>query len=103
MCVCVQGTWVCQVALIGVTVVMLCVSPACYKLVLLTLSDLENLGSFDRYNVSDQVRPTWPSPPWPRLFLGVRGHPLRLGAAAHLAGGLFLPGAATSAGKGQCC
>lgn len=56
----VQGTSVCQVTVIGVTVVMLYASRACYNLVVLTLSDVENINSFDYdwYNVSDQVRHT---------------------------------------------
>lgn len=53
----------CQVTLIGVTVVMLYASRACYNLVVLSLSDLDNINSFDYdwYNVSDQVRRTCPS------------------------------------------
>lgn len=54
---CVQGTSVCQVTLIGVTVVLLYSSRACYNLVVLALADIENINSFDYdwYNVSDQV------------------------------------------------
>lgn len=54
---CVQGTSVCQVTLIGITVVLLYASRACYNLVVLALADIENINSFDYdwYNVSDQV------------------------------------------------
>lgn len=53
----VQGTSVCQVTLIGITVVLLYASRACYNLVVLALADIENINSFDYdwYNVSDQV------------------------------------------------
>lgn len=112
--------------LIGVTVVMLYASRAGYNLIVLTLSDVENINSFDYdwYNVSDQVRRTCPSSPSPiissalliftftppggpevlagrRRLRGVRGHPVHLGAAAHLTGGLFLPCPATSTGTGE--
>lgn len=54
---CVQGTSACQVTLIGVTVVLLYASRACYNLVVLALADVRTLDSFDYdwYNVSDQV------------------------------------------------
>lgn len=57
MSLCSQGTSVCQVTLIGVMVVLLYSSRACYNLVVLALADIENLNSFDYdwYNVSDQV------------------------------------------------
>lgn len=47
----------CQVTLIGITVVLLYASRACYNLVVLALADIENINSFDYdwYNVSDQV------------------------------------------------
>lgn len=43
--------------LIGITVVLLYASRACYNLVVLALADIENINSFDYdwYNVSDQV------------------------------------------------
>lgn len=52
-----QGTSVCQVTLIGITVVLLYASRACYNLVVLALADIETINSFDYdwYNVSDQV------------------------------------------------
>lgn len=52
----------CQVTVIGVAVVTLYASRACYNLVVLTLSDVDNVDSFDYdwYNVSDQVRPHLP-------------------------------------------
>ncbi|KAG7217934.1 hypothetical protein INR49_010310 [Caranx melampygus] len=52
-----QGTSVCQVTLIGVTVVLLYASRACYNLVVLALADIETINSFDYdwYNVSDQA------------------------------------------------
>lgn len=55
---CVQGTSVCQVTLIGIMVVLLYASRACYNLVVLALTDIETINSFDYdwYNVSDQVR-----------------------------------------------
>ena len=48
----------CQVTLIGITVVLLYASRACYNLVVLALTDIETINSFDYdwYNVSDQVR-----------------------------------------------
>lgn len=54
---CVQGTSVCQVTLIGIMVVLLYASRACYNLVVLALTDIETINSFDYdwYNVSDQV------------------------------------------------
>lgn len=53
----VQGTSVCQVTLIGIMVVLLYASRACYNLVVLALADIEKINSFDYdwYNVSDQV------------------------------------------------
>ncbi len=53
-----QGTSVCQVTLIGIMVVLLYASRACYNLVVLALTDIETINSFDYdwYNVSDQVR-----------------------------------------------
>uniref|UniRef100_A0A8C9XT71 G protein-coupled receptor 137B n=1 Tax=Sander lucioperca TaxID=283035 RepID=A0A8C9XT71_SANLU len=53
-----KGTSVCQVTLIGVMVVLLYASRACYNLVVLALADIETINSFDYdwYNVSDQVR-----------------------------------------------
>uniref|UniRef100_A0AAY4EK03 Integral membrane protein GPR137B n=1 Tax=Denticeps clupeoides TaxID=299321 RepID=A0AAY4EK03_9TELE len=52
-----KGTSVCQVTLIGVMVVLLYASRACYNLVVLALTDIENINSFDYdwYNVSDQA------------------------------------------------
>lgn len=52
-----QGTSVCQVTLIGIMVILLYTSRACYNLVVLALTDIENINSFDYdwYNVSDQV------------------------------------------------
>ncbi len=52
-----QGTSVCQVTLIGLMVVLLYASRACYNLVVLALTNIESINSFDYdwYNVSDQV------------------------------------------------
>lgn len=52
-----QGTSVCQVTLIGIMVVLLYASRACYNLIVLALTDIETINSFDYdwYNVSDQV------------------------------------------------
>uniref|UniRef100_A0A4W4DS32 G protein-coupled receptor 137Bb n=1 Tax=Electrophorus electricus TaxID=8005 RepID=A0A4W4DS32_ELEEL len=52
-----KGTSVCQVTLIGITVIFLYASRACYNLVVLALTDIETINSFDYdwYNVSDQV------------------------------------------------
>ncbi|XP_047189700.1 G protein-coupled receptor 137Ba isoform X2 [Scophthalmus maximus] len=52
-----KGTSVCQVTLIGVTVVLLYASRACYNLVVLALTDIRTINSFDYdwYNVSDQA------------------------------------------------
>ncbi|XP_063331673.1 G protein-coupled receptor 137Ba [Pelmatolapia mariae] len=52
-----KGTSVCQVTLIGITVVLLYASRACYNLVVLALADIETINSFDYdwYNVSDQA------------------------------------------------
>lgn len=56
----VQGTSVCQVTLIGIMVVLLYASRACYNLVVLALADIQTINSFDYdwYNVSDQVGQT---------------------------------------------
>lgn len=47
----------CQVTLIGLMVILLYASRACYNLVVLALTDIETINSFDYdwYNVSDQV------------------------------------------------
>ncbi|KAM7008869.1 G protein-coupled receptor 137Ba [Tautogolabrus adspersus] len=52
-----KGTSVCQVTLIGIMVVLLYSSRACYNLVVLALTDIETINSFDYdwYNVSDQA------------------------------------------------
>ncbi|KAI7795183.1 G protein-coupled receptor 137Ba [Triplophysa rosa] len=52
-----KGTSVCQVTLIGLTVILLYASRACYNLVVLALTDIETINSFDYdwYNVSDQA------------------------------------------------
>lgn len=52
-----KGTSVCQVTLIGIMVVLLYASRACYNLVVLALTDIETINSFDYdwYNVSDQA------------------------------------------------
>uniref|UniRef100_A0A3P9I534 G protein-coupled receptor 137Bb n=1 Tax=Oryzias latipes TaxID=8090 RepID=A0A3P9I534_ORYLA len=52
-----KGTSVCQVTLIGIMVVLLYASRACYNLVVLALTNIENINSFDYdwYNVSDQA------------------------------------------------
>ncbi|XP_041959217.1 G protein-coupled receptor 137Ba [Alosa sapidissima] len=52
-----KGTSVCQVTLIGIMVVLLYASRACYNLVVLALTDIESINSFDYdwYNVSDQA------------------------------------------------
>ncbi|CAL8329333.1 unnamed protein product [Merluccius merluccius] len=52
-----KGTSVCQVSLIGTTVVLLYASRACYNLLVLALADIEKMDSFDYdwYNVSDQA------------------------------------------------
>ncbi|XP_052465031.1 G protein-coupled receptor 137Ba isoform X2 [Carassius gibelio] len=52
-----KGTSVCQVTLIGLMVILLYASRACYNLVVLALSDIESIDSFDYdwYNVSDQA------------------------------------------------
>lgn len=51
-----QGTSVCQVTVIGATVILLYTSRACYNLVVLALAN-KSINSFDYdwYNVSDQV------------------------------------------------
>ncbi|XP_026179701.2 integral membrane protein GPR137B-like [Mastacembelus armatus] len=52
-----KGTSVCQVTLIGIMVVLLYASRACYNLVVLALADIKTINSFDYdwYNVSDQA------------------------------------------------
>ncbi|MBN3312814.1 G137B protein, partial [Atractosteus spatula] len=52
-----KGTSVCQVTIIGVTVILLYTSRACYNLVVLVLANYKNINSFDYdwYNVSDQA------------------------------------------------
>lgn len=52
-----QGSSVCQVTAIGVTVILLYTSRACYNLFILSFSQIKNVHSFDYdwYNVSDQV------------------------------------------------
>uniref|UniRef100_A0A671M2G4 G protein-coupled receptor 137Bb n=1 Tax=Sinocyclocheilus anshuiensis TaxID=1608454 RepID=A0A671M2G4_9TELE len=52
-----KGTSVCQVTLIGLMVILLYASRACYNLVVLALSNIESIDSFDYdwYNVSDQA------------------------------------------------
>nr|XP_055025434.1 G protein-coupled receptor 137Ba [Misgurnus anguillicaudatus] len=52
-----KGTSVCQVTIIGVTVILLYASRACYNLVVLVLANFKNINSFnyDWYNVSDQA------------------------------------------------
>ncbi|XP_076001599.1 G protein-coupled receptor 137Ba [Genypterus blacodes] len=52
-----KGTSACQVTLIGIMVVLLYASRASYNLVVLALTDIEAINSFDYdwYNVSDQA------------------------------------------------
>ncbi|XP_030627783.1 G protein-coupled receptor 137Ba [Chanos chanos] len=52
-----KGTSVCQVTVIGVTVILLYTSRACYNLVVLALTSVKSINSFDYdwYNVSDQA------------------------------------------------
>lgn len=52
-----KGTSVCQVTIIGVTVILLYASRACYNLVVLVLAKFKNINPFnyDWYNVSDQA------------------------------------------------
>ncbi|CAO2595234.1 Integral membrane protein GPR137B [Lemmus lemmus] len=52
-----QGSSVCQVTAIGVTVILLYTSRACYNLFILSFSQIKNVHSFDYdwYNVSDQA------------------------------------------------
>lgn len=47
----------CQVTAVGVTVILLYTSRACYNLFILSFSQSKNIHSFDYdwYNVSDQV------------------------------------------------
>ncbi|MEE6475263.1 hypothetical protein FKM82_010674 [Ascaphus truei] len=56
-----KGSSVCQVTCIGVTVILLYTSRACYNLVVLSLSDNSRYSSFDYdwYNVSDQASMTF--------------------------------------------
>ncbi|KAL6043151.1 hypothetical protein STEG23_019332 [Scotinomys teguina] len=53
----VSGSSVCQVTAIGVTVILLYASRACYNLFILSFSRIKNVHSFDYdwYNVSDQA------------------------------------------------
>ncbi|XP_029106595.1 integral membrane protein GPR137B-like [Scleropages formosus] len=52
-----KGTSVCQVTIIGAIVIFLYTSRACYNLVVLALSNVKTVNSFDYdwYNVSDQA------------------------------------------------
>lgn len=52
-----KGTSVCQVTIIGVTVILLYASRACYNLVVLVMTKFKNINPFnyDWYNVSDQA------------------------------------------------
>ncbi|XP_043112043.1 G protein-coupled receptor 137Ba isoform X1 [Puntigrus tetrazona] len=52
-----KGTSVCQVTVIGATVILLYSSRACYNLVVLALAKIKSINSFDYdwYNVSDQA------------------------------------------------
>ncbi|XP_056324383.1 G protein-coupled receptor 137Ba [Danio aesculapii] len=52
-----KGTSVCQVTVIGLLVILLYSSRACYNLVVLSLTDVQSINSFDYdwYNVSDQA------------------------------------------------
>uniref|UniRef100_A0A671SHG9 G protein-coupled receptor 137Bb n=1 Tax=Sinocyclocheilus anshuiensis TaxID=1608454 RepID=A0A671SHG9_9TELE len=52
-----KGTSVCQVTIIGATVILLYSSRACYNLVVLALAKIKSINSFDYdwYNVSDQA------------------------------------------------
>lgn len=68
-----QGSSVCQVTAIGVTVILLYTSRACYNLFILSFSQIKNVHSFDYdwYNVSDQVSggsdkvlPAWGQGQW---------------------------------------
>ncbi|XP_019274478.1 integral membrane protein GPR137B isoform X3 [Panthera pardus] len=54
-----KGSSVCQVTAIGVTVILLYASRACYNLFILSFSQSKNVHSFDYdwYNVSDQTNP----------------------------------------------
>ncbi|XP_059026376.1 integral membrane protein GPR137B isoform X2 [Mustela lutreola] len=54
-----KGSSVCQVTAIGVTVILLYTSRACYNLFILSFSQSKNVHSFDYdwYNVSDQSNP----------------------------------------------
>uniref|UniRef100_A0A8C5GL08 Uncharacterized protein n=1 Tax=Gouania willdenowi TaxID=441366 RepID=A0A8C5GL08_GOUWI len=53
---CVQGTSVCQVTVIGAIVILLYASRACYNLVVLAMSNKRiNSFDYDWYNVSDQA------------------------------------------------
>ncbi|KAK6329582.1 hypothetical protein J4Q44_G00015600 [Coregonus suidteri] len=52
-----KGTSVCQVTAIGATVTLLYTSRACYNLLVLALTNIKSINSFDYdwYNVSDQA------------------------------------------------
>ncbi|XP_029557745.1 G protein-coupled receptor 137Ba isoform X2 [Salmo trutta] len=52
-----KGTSLCQVTAIGVTVTLLYTSRACYNLLVLALTNIKSINSFDYdwYNVSDQA------------------------------------------------
>ncbi|KAI1896857.1 hypothetical protein AGOR_G00099170 [Albula goreensis] len=52
-----KGTSVCQVTIIGATVILLYTSRACYNLVVLALANIKSINPFDYdwYNVSDQA------------------------------------------------
>ncbi|XP_036402880.1 G protein-coupled receptor 137Ba [Megalops cyprinoides] len=52
-----KGTSVCQVTIIGATVIFLYMSRACYNLLVLALANIKTINSFDYdwYNVSDQA------------------------------------------------
>nr|XP_045378474.1 integral membrane protein GPR137B isoform X2 [Camelus bactrianus] len=54
-----KGSSVCQVTAVGVTVILLYASRACYNLFTLSFSQSRNVRSFDYdwYNVSDQTNP----------------------------------------------
>ncbi len=109
-------------------VVLLYASRACYNLVVLALTNIESINSFDYdwYNVSDQVgshllssllltHSLWirnkagVSPVLQadlrsslgRRLRGVRRHSVRLGAAAHVSGGVLLPREETGPGPGE--
>lgn len=64
-CLLFQGSSVCQVTAVGVTVILLYTSRACYNLFILSFSQSKNVHSFDYdwYNVSDQVSGCRRGPP----------------------------------------